>query len=57
MSRPLGSIAMAVEHLRDLLRRAANGEDPDLLLVEELANAEQGSIREWAERLERERDA
>jgi hypothetical protein len=42
VSRPLGSIAMAVEHLRDLLRRAADGEDPDILLVEELANAEQG---------------
>jgi hypothetical protein len=33
---------MAVEHLRDLLRRTADGEDPDILLVEELANAEQG---------------
>jgi hypothetical protein len=49
----LGAIAMPAAHLQELLRRVADGEDPDMVFVEELANAEQGSIREWAEQRER----
>ena len=36
----LGYWAISGEGLLDLLRRAHNGEDPDLLYAEEYANAE-----------------
>lgn len=37
---PLGWHVIAGSHLIDLLRRAAQGEDPDLLFAELWANAE-----------------
>jgi hypothetical protein len=48
-----GTIAMSIRTLKSLLTRAANGEDPDLIIIEEVANAHQGSLVEWATELER----
>lgn len=50
-----GAILMQVKHLRDLLVRAHAGEDPDLLMAEEYANAVHEPIEEYVERVKRER--
>lgn len=50
---PMGTIAMSVEHLQVLLRRVGAGEDPDMVLMEELVNSRQGSIPEYLEKFGR----
>jgi hypothetical protein len=48
-----GSFALSSERLLGLLRRAHAGEDPDIILAEEWANAHHGSLRDWLEMYER----
>lgn len=38
--------------LKDLLRRVADGEDPEMVYMEHFANATHGSLREWLDRNE-----
>ena len=45
-----GALAMSAENLRALLHRVAAGEDPDMVLIEEIANAEQGPLHDWIDR-------
>ena len=38
--------------LKDLLRRVAGGEDPEMVYMEHFANATHGSLREWLDQKE-----
>jgi hypothetical protein len=45
-----GAFAMSAMRLLYLLRRAADGESPDMVMAEELANAEHGPLDDRIER-------
>jgi hypothetical protein len=49
MTETPGAIIMWAAHLQELLRRVGAGEDPDLVFIEEIANADggPGSVRRW----------
>ena len=49
----VGVWAISDTKLRWLLRRVADGEDPEMVYMEEVANAEHGPLREWLDRAER----